>query len=268
MQAKLNYYNPNQNLLTKLFTAEYSLWFDVILTGLQSINTTIPLGGTSNHFRAYALRELKGWDPFNVTEDCDLGARIFKKGYKTAIIDSTTLEEANSNVYNWLRQRSRWIKGYIQTYFVHMRNPINFIRNHGLHAFIFQLVIGARISFVIINPFLWLMTFSYFLLNQYTGQAIEALYPTPVFYIAVISLVVGNFMYVYNYMIGCANRSQWSLIKYVYLVPIYWSLASLAAVVAFYQLIVKPHYWEKTIHGFHLNLNLSKEEQEVKPAFG
>jgi len=111
LQAKLNYYNPDHNLLTRLFTAEYSLWFEVILPGLQSVNGYIPLGGTSNHFRTRDLITLEGWDPFNVTEDCDLGARIFKRGWRTAIIDSVTLEEANSNAWNWLRQRSRWIKG-------------------------------------------------------------------------------------------------------------------------------------------------------------
>ena len=141
LQSKLNYYNPNQNFLTRLFTAEYSLWFDIILPGLQSISTIIPLGGTSNHFKTNLLTKLNGWDPFNVTEDCDLGVRLFKKGYKTAIIDSTTYEEANSKVKGWIRQRSRWIKGYIQTYLVHTRDPIGFIRNHGIHALIFHLII-------------------------------------------------------------------------------------------------------------------------------
>jgi cellulose synthase/poly-beta-1,6-N-acetylglucosamine synthase-like glycosyltransferase len=120
LQSKLNFYNPNHNLLTKLFTAEYSLWFDIILQGIQSIEATIPLGGTSNHFRTADLKKLQGWDPFNVTEDCDLGVRIFKQGLKTAIIDSTTFEEANSSLPNWLRQRSRWIKGYFQTYNHHV----------------------------------------------------------------------------------------------------------------------------------------------------
>src|SRR5258708_2067151 len=95
IQAKLNFYNPHQNILTRAFTAEYSLWFDLVLTGLQSINAPIPLGGTSNHFKAEKLRELNGWDAFNVTEDCDLGMRLVKNGYKTAIVDSTTYEEAN-----------------------------------------------------------------------------------------------------------------------------------------------------------------------------
>jgi cellulose synthase/poly-beta-1,6-N-acetylglucosamine synthase-like glycosyltransferase len=260
LQSKLNYYNTDTNLLTKLFTAEYSLWFDIILPGFQSIETSVPLGGTSNHFRTKDLKGLHGWDAFNVTEDCDLGVRLFKAGYKTAIIDSTTLEEANSNIKNWLRQRSRWIKGYLQTYFVHMRSPISFVKEHGIHAFIFQLVIGMRMSFIVINPILWLTTISYFALYRFVGPAIESVYPAPVFYMAVTCLIVGNFMYLYNYMIACAKKEQWSVIKFVFLVPFYWLMTSFAAGIAFYQLIAKPHYWEKTHHGLHLKV----QEKPIK----
>ncbi len=252
LQAKLNYYNPTQNLLTRLFTAEYSLWFDVILTGLQSIETTIPLGGTSNHFKTNDLLELEGWDPFNVTEDCDLGVRLFKLGYKTAIIDSTTLEEANSDVRNWIRQRSRWIKGYMQTYLLHMRDPISFTKEQGIHALLFQLTVGGKLAFILINPILWLLTISYFALNSIVGPTIESLYPSIVFYMAVTSLIFGNFMFIYYYMIGSAKREHWGLMKWIYLIPIYWLMVSIAGCMALYQLIVKPHYWEKTVHGLHI----------------
>lgn len=252
IQAKLNYYNPNQNLLTRLFTAEYSLWFDVILTGLQTINTTIPLGGTSNHFRTTDLLELKGWDPFNVTEDADLGIRLFKRGARTAIVDSVTLEEANSDWLNWLRQRSRWIKGYMQTYLVHMRNPIQFARSYGWHSLFFQLSIGGKIGFLFINPLMWVLTASYFLLYAYVGPQIEALYPSYIFYMALTSLIFGNFMFMYYYMIGVAKRQHWTLMKFIFLVPFYWLMVSAAACMALYQLIFKPHYWEKTVHGLHL----------------
>lgn len=275
LQAKLNYFNPDQNLLTKLFTGEYSLWFDMILPGLQSINTSIPLGGTSNHFRTRDLLEMKGWDPFNVTEDCDLGMRIFKKGYTTAIIDSVTLEEANSDLKNWLRQRSRWIKGYIQTYLVHMRHPVRLIRENGIHALIFQLVVGGKTAFVFINPILWLTTFSYFALYGLVGESIEKLYPPPIFFMAATSLVFGNFLAIYSYMIGCAKRGQWSLVKYIFLIPFYWALMSAASVIAIYQLAIKPHFWEKTNHG--LQFSKAKEEKleaerklpsaDKKPAF-
>lgn len=251
LQAKLNYYNPKTNLLTQLFTAEYSLWFDLILPGMQAIETLIPLGGTSNHFRTQNLLQLQGWDPFNVTEDFDLGARLFKRGYRTAIIDSITLEEANSELKNWIRQRSRWIKGYLQTYLVHMRNPIEFFRHKGLHALNFTLI-GSRLIFTLVNPLLWLMTFSYFALHSLVGPAIESLYPPLIFYIASFSLVFGNFLYIYYYMIGCAKHGHYGTIKYVFLIPFYWLLMSIASIKAFHQLIVIPHFWEKTKHGLHL----------------
>ncbi|MBI2008656.1 glycosyltransferase [Candidatus Amesbacteria bacterium] len=271
LQSKLNYYNPRHNLLTRLFTAEYSLWFDVLLPGLQSINTTIPLGGTSNHFRSDVLKKLHGWDAFNVTEDCDIGCRLFKAGFTTAIINSTTYEEANSQLGNWIRQRSRWIKGYLQTFLVHNRHPLQFVRNHGWHALIFQLIVGGKIAFMLINPILWIMTFAYFALYRFVGPAIESIYPAPVFYMAAFSAVFGNFLYLYYYMIGCAKRGAWDLIKYVFLIPLYWLFISIAGFKALFQLIVRPHYWEKTHHGFHLQFkeNVFKSKTRlVLPDFG
>jgi len=259
IQAKLNFYNPHQNLLTRFFTAEYSLWFDVVLTGLQGIETSIPLGGTSNHFRTQDLKELQGWDSFNVTEDADLGIRLFKRGGRTAIIDSVTLEEANSSWKNWLRQRSRWIKGYMQTYLVHMRNPYKFFKEYGWHALLFQLVMGGKISFMLINPFMWLLTISYFGLYAIVGPTIETFYPSLVFYMAATSLLLGNFLFLYYYMIGAAKREHWSIIKWVFLVPIYWLFVSLAAAIALHQLIVKPHYWEKTVHGLNIKKGVKKK---------
>jgi glycosyltransferase XagB len=254
IQAKLNFYNPHQNLLTKLFTKEYSLWFDLVLTGLQAIRAPIPLGGTSNHFRTYDLKKLNGWDAFNVTEDCDLGIRLVKQGYQTAIINSVTLEEANSDLKNWFQQRTRWVKGYMQTYLVHMRHPNRFFNTAGLRTFlIFQLVVGGKILSMLVNPFMWLMFASYFLFRPLVGNIIESFYIPPIFYIGTFSLVVGNFLYMYYYMMGAARRKQYSLIKYGLLVPFYWLTMSAAAWVALYGLISQPHYWFKTKHGLHLN---------------
>lgn len=128
LQAKLNYYNPRQNWLTKWFTLEYTTWFDLFLPGLNRLGVPIPLGGTSNHFKLKELREVGGWDPFNVAEDCDLGMRLHKSGYRTRILDSTTWEEANSQLGNWIRQRSRWVKGYVQTHLVHTRETLSGVR--------------------------------------------------------------------------------------------------------------------------------------------
>jgi cellulose synthase/poly-beta-1,6-N-acetylglucosamine synthase-like glycosyltransferase len=253
VQAKLNFYNPHQNILTRVFTAEYSLWFDLVLPGMQSIAGPIPLGGTSNHFRTHDIERLKGWDAFNVTEDCDLGIRLAKNGYKTAIIDSTTLEEANSHLWNWVSQRSRWIKGYIQTYLVHMRNPKDFTDNSKhYHLLAFQFIVGGKILSMFINPLMWCITIAYFALRPLVGPFIESFFPSAILYIGVFSFVFGNFLYLYYYMIACAKRGYYDIIKYVFLVPFYWLLMSFASWRAVYEMIVKPHYWAKTLHGLHL----------------
>src|SRR5260221_2789239 len=260
LQAKLNYYNPQQNLLTRFFTTEYSLWFDITLTGLQALGTSIPLGGTSNHFRTADLIALEGWDAFNVTEDADLGIRLFKKGYKTAVIDSTTLEEANSKVGNWFRQRSRWIKGYMQTYLVHTRRQSELTKSHGIiHNLYFHMNVGGKLAFILINPILWITTIAYFAFRPIIGPTIESLYPGPILYIAILSLVFGNFLFLYYCMIACAKKGQWDLIKYIYLIPLYWLVMSGAALIALQQLIFKPHYWEKTVHGLHLKKTQNKK---------
>jgi glycosyltransferase XagB len=267
IQAKLNFYNPRQNLLTRAFTAEYSLWFDLVLTGLQAAHAPIPLGGTSNHFKTHIIRELDGWDAFNVTEDCDLGIRLAKRGYNTAIVDSVTLEEANSDPKNWFWQRTRWIKGYIQSYWVHMRDLRSFkLTWKEPHAITFQLIVGGKIGSMFINPLMWLVTISYFVFRAILGPVIESFYPAPVLYMAVTCIIFGNFLYMYYYMLGCAKREQYDLIKYAYLVPIYWSAMSAAAWVSLYKLIVAPHQWFKTQHGLHLNSN--KAMQQVHANLG
>ncbi|HCM84331.1 MAG TPA: glycosyltransferase, partial [Rhodospirillaceae bacterium] len=103
IQARLNYFNARENWLTRMFTLDYSLWFDLMLPGLERLGVPIPLGGTSNHFKIKVLRELHAWDPYNVTEDADLGVRITQKGYRVGIVDSTTFEEANCAIPNWIR---------------------------------------------------------------------------------------------------------------------------------------------------------------------
>lgn len=254
IQGKLNFYNPDQNILTKLFTAEYSLWFDLTLPGLQSIEAPIPLGGTSNHFRTADLRRLQGWDAFNVAEDCDLGIRLAMLGYKTAMIDSTTYEEANSNVINWFWQRTRWIKGYMQSYLVHMRKPGQFRNVDVWRTFVpFQLIIGGKTISMLINPIMWVITITYFSLRAHVGTVIESFFPGPVLYIGTFSLIIGNFMYLYAFMLGNIERGNFYLMKYGYLVPFYWLFMSVAAWVSLVQLIRNPHYWAKTKHGLHLD---------------
>ena len=258
VQAKLNYFNSQQNALTKLFTQEYSMWFELLLVGIMQMDIPIPLGGTSNHFKMSFLKQVGGWDPFNVTEDADLGIRLYKYRYKTAILDSRTWEEANSNVSNWVRQRSRWIKGYMQTFFVHMRSPVKFYKKIGFRGFLGYLAMIFGTPFLpLINPIFWGLLVVWLCTH---APWIQSLFPGLLYYIAVIQLIVGNFIFIYMNMIGtyyvirdCALKKRqpfsYSLIKYGLLTPFYWILMSVAAYKALFQLFAKPYYWEKTHHG-------------------
>jgi cellulose synthase/poly-beta-1,6-N-acetylglucosamine synthase-like glycosyltransferase/transposase len=254
VQAKLNYYNPKQNLLTRWFTVEYSLWFDLMLPGMQQTKLPLPLGGTSNHFRREMLRKVGAWDPFNVTEDCDLGLRLGRSGLKTIVLDSTTYEEANSQVKNWIRQRSRWIKGYLLTYLVYMRQPLRYLRQGCLREFLsLQLVIGGKAAVLFVNPLMWLLLAIYFPLRLILDNVFHTLFPAPILYMSAICLFAGNFFYLYTLLIGGMKRGQYDLIKWSLFAPIYWAMMSIAAFMALFQLIFKPHYWEKTKHGLHLH---------------
>ena len=247
IQARLNYFNRRENFLTRMFTLEYSNWFDYLLPGLHALKIPIPLGGTSNHFRTSVLKELGAWDPYNVTEDADLGVRMTQQGYQVAVMNSTTFEEANGVWRSWINQRSRWIKGYMQTWLVHMRHPIRLYRNLGGAGFWgFHFFIGFPVLTALLNPVLWGTT----AIGLIFGQSIVSPYfPEPIIWFALFNLVVGNAMYVYMTMVAAAKRGWFSLMPWALLAPVYWVMHSVAAYKALWQLIVKPHFWEKTQHG-------------------
>lgn len=247
VQAALNYYNARENFLTRMFTLEYSFWFDYMLAGLYQLRLPIPLGGTSNHFRTDRLRELGGWDPFNVTEDADLGIRAAVAGYTVGVINSTTYEEANTRVGNWIRQRSRWIKGYMQTALVHSRNPLRLLRRIGLRraAGFFLLIAGTPLTFLS-APWMWVM-FGIWVLTGTRG--FDPWFPPPVLYISLFNLLFGNAIAIYLNMLAGFKRHYDDLIPWALLNPLYWVLHSVAAYKALYQLFTRPFYWEKTRHG-------------------
>ncbi|MGB9668739.1 MAG: glycosyltransferase family 2 protein, partial [Thermosulfidibacteraceae bacterium] len=246
-QAALNYFNKDENFLTKMFTLEYSYWFDYLLPGLYNLKLPIPLGGTSNHFDVEKLKEIGAWDPFNTTEDADLGVRAFGKGYKVGVINSTTYEEANARIRNWMRQRSRWIKGYMQTWLVHVRNSKKLYKNVGLRGFLaFHLLIGGTPFVFLINPIMWLV-FIFWLITK--TKALDIFFPPWLLYLSLFNLLFGNFMGIYLNMIAMFKRRYYNLLPYAFLNPIYWMLHSRASYKALYELFTKPFYWQKTQHG-------------------
>ncbi|MBS7645170.1 MAG: glycosyltransferase [Candidatus Bathyarchaeia archaeon] len=246
LQSRLNYYNPKENLLTRWFSLEYSFWYDYYLEGLDQVDGVIPLGGTSNHFRTQQLKELGGWDPYNMTEDADLGVRISRRGKKTAMLNSYTYEEANSRLRSWIRQRSRWNKGYIQTYLVHMRHPRKLLKDLGWRKFLlFQLTFGGNIYLPLINPLLWAVTISTLLMPG----LFQFLFFYPLNYICATNLLIGNLVYIGLHMGPFILKKNYTSIPLALAIPLYWILISVGCWRGALQLIRKPFYWEKTEHG-------------------
>lgn len=247
VQASLNYFNDRENALTRMFTLEYSYWFDYMLAGLDLGDLPIPLGGTSNHFRTSALIELGGWDPYNVTEDADLGIRASALGYRVGVINSTTMEEANTSIPNFIRQRSRWIKGYMQTTLVHARQPLALVRQIGLRRFLsfVLLIAGTPATFLGVIPFYVITAFTIVL----PVDALAQLFPIWLLWLTLLNFVIGNVIMIYLSMMGPYKRGAFHLVLWALLNPVYWLLHSIAAYKGLWQLITKPHYWEKTEHG-------------------
>ena len=246
LQSKLNFYNAAENLLTTWFSIEYGYWYEYYLPGLDWINAPIPLGGTSNHFRVDQLTELGRWDPFNMTEDADLGVRIARKKIKTQIINTYTYEESPIQVKSWIRQRSRWFKGHLQTFLVHMRHPIRLMKELGLAQFLkFQLTFGGSVFMPLINPVLWIIT----AITTFTSIGFYGFLPGYVQALCIFNLAFGNITYLMLHVAACFKRKKPRLVIFGALLPIYWGLLSIASWRGLIQLIRKPFYWEKTSHG-------------------
>lgn len=261
LQCRLSYFNARENWLTRMFTLDYALWFDQMLPGLERLNVPIPLGGTSNHFKINVLRELGAWDPFNVTEDADLGVRLTQKGYRVGVVDSTTFEEASCHAGNWIRQRSRWMKGYMQTFLVHTRQPLKLLRTLGpLGVLGFVFFIGGTVLAGLINPIFWLF-YMVWLIAATSG--FDPIFPQLLLFISLFNLLAGNGAFIYLHMLAPIRRGWLGLIPFSLSVPAYWVMISIAAYKGLWQLLRNPFYWEKTQHGVSKHVTAELAAQKI-----
>ena len=250
LQAELSYYNANENWLTRQFTIEYATLFKLVLPALAANKLPLPLGGTSNHFRKQLLQDVGGWDPHNVTEDADLGFRLARLGYQTDVLQSTTFEEANTKLGNWLHQRARWFKGFLQTWLVHMRDPLRLIDEIGLSGF---LTLQAAVLGVVFSA----AFYPIFLINSLYKIGVTLVWPDTFagnWALLPEALYIGLFIAGYSVMIFSAaealrRKRLHSISSALWSMPIYWLLASVAAWLAIWQLIFNPFHWNKTRHG-------------------
>ena len=247
VQCQLAWFNARENWITRCFQIEYAIWFDVLLHGWQRLGLPIPLGGTSVYFRRSALRDLDGWDAHNVTEDADLGMRLIRRGLRTEVIDSTTEEEANCRVMPWIRQRSRWLKGYLLTWLNHMRSPVRLWRELGPVGFLGLnvLLLGGALSYLFM-PLFWAALAA----SVVTGEPIYGeRMPDWAMATLGVSLFAGQAV-----MLGCAalalrRRGALGLMPWVPTLLLYWTMGAIAAWKAVAELVLAPYYWDKTQHG-------------------
>lgn len=246
VQAALNYFNADYNVLTRLFAVEYAHWFDSMLPGMDDWHVPIPLGGTSNHFVTDQLRNLGAWDPYNVTEDADLGMRIAVQGGRVGVVDSVTWEEACAEVPAWVKQRTRWIKGYMMTGAVNARHPVAWLKQNGLPGFITltALIIGTPLAFLAYPLVLG------FTIITYVGVHVIGLnLPDWLVIGGTINMLASNALMIMFAGAAAWRRYNWRIAVFALLNPLYWILHSVAAWRAAWQMYFSPHRWEKTPHG-------------------
>jgi glycosyltransferase XagB len=218
-----------------------------MLPALIALKAPVPLGGTSMHIRVDVLKLVGGWDPHNVTEDADLGIRLHRFGFRTALLDSVTYEEANSDFVNWVKQRSRWYKGYLQTMLVHLRNPVALRREIGTKATLrlINMTGGVPITSAL-NIVFW-FTMVQWVLGR--PAFIEQLFPPVTYYLCLTLFLVGTPVSIFMGLIVTKTLDKPHLWWAALLMPPYWILQSIAALKAGIQLVIRPSYWEKTVHG-------------------
>jgi cellulose synthase/poly-beta-1,6-N-acetylglucosamine synthase-like glycosyltransferase len=249
LQAQLTFYNGHENWLTRQFTAEYAVLFGLLLPVLAAHGLPIQLGGTSNHFRARALREVGGWDPFNVTEDADLGLRLARHGFSTGVLESLTHEEASSTLGNWTSQRTRWLKGYLITWLVHMRNPARLLRELGTAGFwsVQMLTLAVFVSALLHPLCLLLVGVMHVTASPLPEDSVLAAMLLTGLNLVVMVVGYGIAMVLTWRALLSRGISGWGFI--VISVPAYWCLISVAAWMALCQAVIRPFHWNKTVHG-------------------
>lgn len=246
VQGILDYYNPTANWLSRCFTIEYAIWFRLLLPGLARLGLPIPLGGTTMFIRRHVLQAAHGWDAHNVTEDADLGIRLARQGYRTEVLRTVTQEEANNRPWPWIKQRSRWLKGYVITYLVHMRQPVLLWKDLGTWRFVgVQLIFLATILQFSLAPLLW----SFWLVLLGMPHPFPSLMGDFMVWSVTCAFIASELVALLVGWVALSRSPHHNLKIWVPTLMIYYPLGTIAMYKALWELLVNPFYWDKTMHG-------------------
>lgn len=246
LQGVLDYYNPKTNWLSRCFTIEYATWWRMILPGVAHLGLVIPLGGTTLFFRRSILEKLCGWDAHNVTEDADLGIRLARHGYVTELIPTVTYEEANCRAWPWVKQRSRWLKGFAITWLVHMRAPRALMRDLGFWRFMgVQTLLLATFAQFAFAPLLW----SFWITLAGFEHPVAMTLGAPIALGMAWFFLFSELINLGISLVAVSRQEHRHLMGYVFTLPLYFPMAALSAYKAIKEIVVEPFYWDKTQHG-------------------
>jgi cellulose synthase/poly-beta-1,6-N-acetylglucosamine synthase-like glycosyltransferase len=248
LQGRLVIDNADDTWLTRLFAIDYAALFGILVPGLARMDLPIMLGGTTNHFRTAVLRRVGGWDAFNVTEDADLGFRLARQGFRVGALESETLEEAPVALRAWMRQRTRWMKGWLQTTFVHARRPRQALHSMGAIGY------GACLALCCGTVAASLLGPIFLAFACYDIAFGEVTRPAGWVSLIVSSLTLtlffsGLLITAAQLIAGMRRQGLTQFWPWLFVYPAYLALVSLASWRALFEFITAPHYWHKTEHG-------------------
>lgn len=247
VQARLVIDNLADGWISRQFAAEYAGYFDVVLPMLGLCRLPLPLGGTSNHFRRAALDDVNGWDPFNVTEDADLGVRLARAGWGTDVIASATDEEAPQRPGAWMRQRTRWYKGWMQTLLVHIRQPLRMAREAGwAETLTLLFLLGSGTAAALLHPVLFASVLLGLFLEPIHELSFTSTLLDGVWFCVLVAGCLGTML---STLLGMQRRRIPGKVSVALSMPVYWLMMSAAAWRALIALVIAPSHWEKTEHG-------------------
>jgi cellulose synthase/poly-beta-1,6-N-acetylglucosamine synthase-like glycosyltransferase len=247
IQAPLEIANRGAGVVARMFAFEYAALFRGMLPWLSARRLLLPLGGTSNHFRRAVLENVGGWDPYNVTEDADLGMRLARFGYRTETIACPTYENGPDTYATWLPQRTRWFKGWMQTWLVHMRDPFLLMRELGFGSFLIgQILFAGMVLSALAHPFL--LVTGLILVVDLTLARPTSAWKSLLLTVDIVNVACGYLSFLLLGWQTLKVREKLGFWKIVLFTPVYWMMMSIAAWRAVWQLWQKPHLWEKTPH--------------------
>jgi cellulose synthase/poly-beta-1,6-N-acetylglucosamine synthase-like glycosyltransferase len=140
VQAPQDYHDGDSSLFKQMCYAEYKGFFHIGMVTRNDRNAIIE-HGTMTMVRANVLREVGGWSEWCITEDAELGLRIFEAGYEGGYIEQSYGRGVMPDTFiDYKKQRFRWAYGSIQIMRRHLR-PLFGWRDHRLSR-------GQRYHFV------------------------------------------------------------------------------------------------------------------------